>query len=131
MLVDLRILDERIKELQYVRRFLSNPENAFLMDPATLKMPIRQASQKRLNPRHGLRYETLRVLQSAQNTGSEKNALTAREIVEKLEAEKYKFAAKDRRESVQATLRELEKRGLVSRSGVVEDTGAVLWRTVK
>jgi hypothetical protein len=129
MQIDLKALDQKIKELQLFRRMLSNPENTSLLGSNTANeirrtFPTRQAVEHR-----GVRYDVLSFLpNSVPDSGASATPLTAREILSKMQAAKYKFSSKDPLGTIQTALRELARKGLVERAGIREDTGAVLWR---
>ena len=124
MQIDLKALDQRIKEMQLLRRMLSNPEYASLVATVQEQQTGSGAPRKASSSeRRGVRHDMLNFVPS--NTES---AHTAREIFAKMQTAKYKFISRDPLSTIQTALRELARKGLVERAGIREESGAVLWK---
>jgi hypothetical protein len=129
MAIDLIALDEKIRKLQLIRSLASDPELARLLQDVVSSNgsgthAAASPPQKPLGERKGQRYEVLKYVADASEIGDYR---TATQITQRMEEAKFKFNSHDHPTTVRDCLRELEKEGLVERSGTTAE-GATLWR---
>jgi hypothetical protein len=128
MAIDLAALDEKIRNLQLIRKLATDPTYADLLsDIVGGNGAAALRAQTPPPERKGVRYDVLQYVvhpSAKPMTGW----TTARQITEQMEGKNYKFKSKDHATTVRESLRDLEKEGLVQKEGTNPEDGAAFWR---